>query len=319
MSIAPPPRMSRLALASLILGVLSLGLSLVGSVPALLLGLYGLRAINGDPDRYYGRRAAVTGMVLGGVFSLLTVVGFIALVIVEVNLRSQRVGCTDNLRQLGLAINIYHDSHGNHYPAAVVRADKLPPERRLSWGVEILPSLELQTPAAKQWQTVSGKLDPSQPWDAPVNAPGLGLRSPRWLCPAWRPPESKPPQGWTTYVGLAGVGRDAPGLDPGDPRVGFFGYERRPSRTDVRAGISNTMMVTETTRQLGPWVAGGHPTLRSLEPGAETYIGSEESFGGLHAEGANVLYVDGSVRLVPATVDPGVFRRQATLSGSPVE
>jgi prepilin-type processing-associated H-X9-DG protein len=320
MSDTPPlesegPRLSGLAVASLVLGALSPGLSLLGSVPAMFLGLHGLRAINAAPDRLRGRGAAIAGMALGALVTLLTFVGVVGVILLRVNDQSARVRCTENLRVIGLAVNVYHDANAKHYPAAAIPSWALPPQRRLSWTVRILPYLDQGASSARTWQRLVGQLDAGQPWDGPANEAGLHLHSPRWLCPAWQPPQPRPVQAWTTYVGLAGVGSDAAELPLSDPRAGFFGYYRRPSRQDVRAGISNTLMAAETMEDLGPWIAGDAATVRGLDPDEEDYAGFGRPWGGLHADGINVLMVDGSARLMRPPIEPTVLRRQATLVG----
>jgi hypothetical protein len=118
----------------------------------------------------------------------------------------------------------------------------------------------------------------------------------------------------TSYVGLAGIDPDAAALPKTSPRAGFFGYERTLSRDDVQAGISFTLMAAETDRDLGPWTAGGRPTVRGLDPEETDYIGIGRPFGGLHAGGAWTLWVDGSARFVRDGVPAEEFRRPATLA-----
>ena len=139
---------------------------------------------------------------------------------------------------------------------------------------------------------------------------------PVYLCPSLARPDPLRQPGLTTYVGLAGIDPDAARLPRQDRRAGVFGYDRVITRQDVTAGISFTMMVAETTRDLGPWVAGGPATVRGLAPDETRYVGTGRPFGGLHPDGANVLWVDASVRFVKDTVAPEVFWSQATLTGA---
>jgi prepilin-type processing-associated H-X9-DG protein len=85
------------------------------------------------------------------------------------------------------------------------------------------------------------------------------------------------------------------------------------SRNDVVRGTSYTMMATETEQDNGPWAEGGTATVRGLDPECADYAGKGRPFGGLHRDLLNVLWVDGSVRPVPDTIAPTVFRAQATL------
>src|SRR4051794_30234295 len=54
---------------------------------------------------------------------------------------ARRTDCTNNLRQLGLAVHGYAGDYRG-FPTATVTEPSLAPERRLSWLVEILPYLE---------------------------------------------------------------------------------------------------------------------------------------------------------------------------------
>lgn len=74
------------------------------------------------------------------------------------------------------------------------------------------------------------------------------------------------------------------------------------------------MTVVETTQDNGPWLAGGPPTVRGLDPSVESYIGYGRPFGGLHRDGLNVLWADGSVRIVSNGVASPEFRAMARIN-----
>lgn len=118
-----------------------------------------------------------------------------------------------------------------------------------------------------------------------------------------------------TYIGVAGVGADAPVLPSGHPRAGIFGYARATKFEDIRDGTSATMAVIETTRDHGPWTAGGPASVRGVDPATRPYIGHGRPFGGYHPGGANVAFADGSVRFVRASIDAKVFEAIATAEG----
>ena len=76
-------RLSSAAVWSLVLGILRLGcLWLLGSIPAIILGIVALRATNGPVPERRGRGVAIAGIVTGGVgvftgmFSLGIIAGF---------------------------------------------------------------------------------------------------------------------------------------------------------------------------------------------------------------------------------------------------
>ena len=299
---------------SFLLGVssLALGLLVLTGLPALLIGLRGLREINRSDGALRGARLAVAGMILGGVGTLTTVLGVAAIVILNVTATSRRVECVNNLRQIGIALNKCADAQ-DFYPAATVPSKFLPPDRRLSWLADALPLLgEEGTPASERYMQLASELARDRAWDDPANAKLARMRFRVFVCPA-RPDG---PPGTTHYVGIAGLGLDAADLKREDARAGMFGHDRGVRRDEVTAGISFTMMVIETGEGNGSWLEGGPSTVRGVDPRREQYLGPERPFGGLHLGNTNVLWVDGSVRPMTDTTPGGIFRAHATIRRS---
>jgi prepilin-type processing-associated H-X9-DG protein len=310
------PRLSTAAVAAFVLGLLSLGLSLLAALPALYVGFRGLRAVNESDGRLRGRGLAVAGMALAGLTTLLTTLGTAAVVLIHLQSKSDRAACANNLREVGLAVNVYCDQNDFDFPQATVPNPRLPPERRLSWLAAVGPFLGSAPgapaePTAGRRQTFAA-LGFEQAWDAPTNATAGQANVAAFLCPTFVR-DYRPGPGLTSYVGLAGIDPDAASLPENSPRAGFFGYDRTLSWLDLPAGTSTTMMATETTRDNGPWAAGGPPTVRGLDPERTRYIGYGQPFGGLHPGGLNVLWADASVRFVTEDVSPAHFRAQALL------
>ena len=183
---------------------------------------------------------------------------------------------------IGLGLMNY-SAHYDSFPAGTIANDRLPPERRLSWLVAAWSFFD-------QWFWL---LDPSEPWDAATNRPtrGRGVgeepqavgRLPLLTCPAAAGAADEHMPGWTWYVGVAGVGLDAPELPDEHPRAGVFGYDRQTRAADIRDGPSTTMMLAETASANGPWTAGRPATVRGLDPGRRPYVGRRRQFGG-HTE-----------------------------------
>ncbi len=228
---------------------------------------------------------------------------------------AQREACQSNLRQIGLGLMNYSAQYDS-FPGGTIANDRLPPARRLSWLVAVMAFLD-------QWFWI---LDHSEPWDSAANrlTRGHGVeekpqavgRLPLLTCPAAAGAADEHMPGWTWYVGVAGVGRDAPELPAGHPRAGVFGYDRRTRVADIRDGASTTLMLAETASANGPWTAGGPATVRGLDPGRQPYIGLGRQFGGTHRGGVNVAFADGSVRFLGESIDPKVFEALATIAGS---
>lgn len=311
MSEVSESRLSKTAVAAFLLGLFSPLLS-IAALPALYLGLRAVRAVNSSEGRLRGRRLAVAGLILAGTTTLITVLGGAALILLLAQDKSHLAGCTNNLRLIGQAVNRSSDHDGGHFPSATVPNASLAPEKRLSWEAAIVPYLAEGTPAGKKWGALADEIAFKEAWDDPANAGPRQKNVAPFLCPAFARGLSGQ-KGLSAYVGVAGVGLDAAGLPLTDRRAGFFGYDRRPTRPDISAGLSTTMMAVETGRDNGPWLAGGAPTVRGLDPECERYIGRERPFGGLHREGLNVLWADGSARIVHEGVAPKEFRASARI------
>jgi prepilin-type processing-associated H-X9-DG protein len=308
--------MSRKAILSAILGASSFILLILTGIPAMLFGFVSLREINRSDGRLRGRGFAVAGMVMGAAGSLLFVVGLVALILINIHATASRVMCENNLRLIGLALNLYCDAKGR-FPAGTLPQKELPVDKRLSWVVALLPFIEQDPAAQKKKPTAAealfAKLDRKEAWDAPPNQAAVRER-PFWCrCPADNRPREPQQPALINYVGLAGIGADAATLPASDPRAGFLGYDRRITRGDVGGGISNTIAATETAWDIGPWAAGGPATIRGLDPEQRPYIGPGRPFGGLHARGLNVLFVDASVRFVRQDIRPETFEQLATI------
>jgi len=239
--------------------------------------------------------------------------------VIRVREAAMRVTCADHLKQLGLAVHNYADTF-SQFPSATVSEKSLPPERRLSWLVDMTPFVE----AAPRLP-----FEKSKPWDAEENLPHwyryedkegkereayLGDYS-LWLCPS-NPNQAAPgTPSLTHYVGIAGLGRDAASRPADAPGIGFFGYDRALPREPIKKGSSETLMVVETGLDNGPWTAGGYPTVRGLDQDGPRYLGRGGQLGGIHTAGVNTLFADGSGRYLSEHTSPRVFEGMALVAG----
>jgi prepilin-type processing-associated H-X9-DG protein len=155
-------------------------------------------------------------------------------------------------------------------------------------------------------------------WDDPVLQAESPFSSGEMRCPSLPQPTQARIVVPATFVGIAGLGIDAPALPAGDRRAGIFGDNRSVGPADVIDGLSTTMMVAESSAPSGPWFAGGRSTVRGLDPSAKPYLGVGRPFGGIHGEGANVLMADGSVRWVRPTPTGKGFEAMSTIAGGEV-
>lgn len=214
--------------------------------------------------------------------------------------------CQSNLKLIGEGVYTYH-AHFGAFPAGTVPHHHLPPEKRLSWLVEVTPFFEGDNPFSR--------IDKTKGWDSPDNIAACNAIVPSlFVCPS-SPIQSIQGTGVTNYVGIAGLGQNAALLPKDDQNAGVFGNDRQVKLSDIKDGTSNTMMVIETSLDVGPWCAGGRPTVRGLDSSLQPYIGKGCQFGGLHSNGCMVLFADGSVRFLKESINSQVFESLSTIAG----
>ncbi len=267
-----PSATSGKAIASLVAGCLFVFGCLSG-VPAFLFGWHALRDIKDSGGRLKGRRMAVAGIVLGLIGCLLTVAFFVP-AIRSARGAARRAECANNLKQIGLAIQYYHEAYGCLPPAAITDKTGKP---LLSWRVAILPHL-LSDPRYLDFHF-------DEPWDSPHN---LALLEPVpfvYTCPG----DLTPKKGMTHFVAVIG------------PNTAFTPDFRPLTYRDFTDGIGNTLLIGESRRGV-PWTKPEDLPLDMSIP--FTGLGSDH---GYHDNGFNVLFADGSVRFLHRSIDPKVL------------
>ncbi|QEH34439.1 hypothetical protein OJF2_29780 [Aquisphaera giovannonii] len=238
-----------------------------------------------------------------------------------------RRACEMNLKQIGLAIGEYHVVH-DRFPLAAAPSTALAPGERLSWQFAITPSLFCyhcygmedyrHDRLSASWRDAPQR-DLAAAAIATLLCPDAPYRPSRGaLLALSRPDPSRTSPVPATYIGIAGLGKDAPSLKKGDPRCGIFGYDRVTTSGDIADGASATMMVAETSTLAAPWTSGGEATVRGLDPSRVPYLGAGRQFGGNHPGKTQVLFADGSVRTIRDAIDPKVFEALSTIAGGEV-
>jgi hypothetical protein len=118
----------------------------------------------------------------------------------------------------------------------------------------------------------------------------------------------------THFVGMAGVGPEAPRLPKDHPKAGIFGYDRKTARADIRDGTSNTILMIQARDVFGPWLGGGGSTVRPAQ--SPPYIDVIGGFGSPgQRPGAWTMFADGSVRFLSKDIDNSVFEALCTMNG----
>lgn len=257
--------------------------------------------------------AAIVVVVLG------IAAGLVICAIPRIRDAADRSQCQNNLKQVGLALYNRYDTYGK-FPSATIPNENLPCGKRLSWFVDVLPFMDqirLGIDQKKGWQdepNISFKVTVRDAQDRVIGSKPLGELK-MFRCPADPTVSPTDTASLTNYVGISGVGADAAELRLGYPGVGFFGCEWQINLEDIKDGTGNTVAVMETNADLGPWTAGGFPTVRPFDPAKAPYLGAGRPFGSGHRGVTQAVFADGSVHSLTPSIQPEVLEAMATIAG----
>lgn len=277
------------------------------------------------PDAWVAmsRRIAVVAALL----VLLVGIGMLIPFIMKSRLNANLVTSRNNLGQLALFAS-YHSNPDpargptqlpNNIPAGTIVLPGIPPENRLSWAIAVLPGVDQRNNPVER---VLAQIDIEQPWAAERNQSAARTPMPVFICPENTPKVPADAAAITCYVGIAGLGPDAPMLPlierlPTPPRAGAFRYDAATPFDRIVDGLSQTLLLSETATDPGPWLRGGVSTVRGLDDaaGARPLIGIGGQFGGFFPNGANMAMCDGAVRTFTPQTTATVLFKLATIAG----
>lgn len=213
---------------------------------------------------------------------------------------ARRAQSKNNLKQLGLGLHNYHEVH-RHLPRGTVANANLKTNKRLSWIVSILPQIEQQA--------LFRRIDQTLAWDA-----GRNMAATKTTLQILQNPQvDSDGKAVTHYVGIGGVGKGSASAALPSKKAGMFGYNRMTRFRDVTDGLSNTIMVSEASKNYGAWTAGGNATIRELV--TKPYINGPDGIGSPFRGGCHMLLGDGAVRFVSEKIDPQVLEGLSTIQG----
>lgn len=216
----------------------------------------------------------------------LTVSGIIALH--HGYLSAVETACTNNLKQIGLALSTYHDNHREFPPA---RAGGH------SWRIRALPFM---------WSSPQfSEYDFDQPWNAENNITidTRPLQSktgePRVFPNPYGPPCDGDDPHSTSYLLIVGQNAFA---DPHRPR----------QKSEISDGLENTIAAVEVAGSNVHWLS---PVDLDFDKMSFSINSRPQSISSSHPSGPAVLFCDGAVYRVNPGISPAVVRGLCTING----
>lgn len=301
-----------------------------------------------------GKRSAFTLVELLVVIAIIGVlVGLLLPAVQAARESARRSQCANNLKQIGLAVQTFHDSRG-YYPTGRYRTDQV----GIAWSFRLLPFLEQQN--------VYDSLDASLRVDDPQNAAAMSTTVDTYYCPSRRKPasdrdfdnndqpvaeENQNRAAGGDYAANTGLHYrfGSPGLDPlTDPvterelaleeSAGPIFFESRVRDEQIQDGTSQTFAIGERHIPVGlnsapgledhdagdtAFYAGDHPgtifagTINGFPTGA--FDPAQDKFGSEHPDLIQFVFLDGHVSGLSTNFDLTAYRRLSTFGdGWPV-
>lgn len=274
------------------------------------------------------RRSAFTLIELLVVIAIIAIlIGLLVPAVQKVRESAARAQCLNNLKQIGLAIQTHHDTV-KRFPSGgtgwwippTYLAPGQPatgPAQQAGWGFQILPGLEQEN----AWRGANR----TTITDCQIAAISHVVAV--MYCPARRAPAALPPTGnWYAPGGTFAHGTmDYASSNLENTGVIQYGY-MGARMADIRDGTSNTIVVGEKRmdiRYLGQYQSDDNEGYTSgwdhdanrytnIQPLPDSNNGSgwgELRFGSAHSDGFHCAFADGSVRMIPYSINLTTFAR----------
>ena len=252
---------------------------------------------------------------------------------------ARRTSCNNNMRQLGIAMHLYHDTNRTLPPGWIAQhpASGQPywlGQPGWGWGARLLPFLE-------QANVSDNLINFSHPLTCDMHAQVRSTAINTFICPtdigeatfvlnAGPMPAPNYSTGYTdtqvpksNYVGVFGTIQMLEVCGGGGNCVGNGGvvFQRGFRFRDLSDGLSQTFLVGErnsehsTSTWLGVFAGAAHAPGRIVAvatspPNSDT--SPAFNFSSFHPNGTNFLAADGSVKLVPETIDMPTYHALCT-------
>ena len=226
---------------------------------------------------------AVLGYLASGLgeWTTLVLVALLLPAVQSAREAARRMQCSNNMKQIALALYNYESIHKSFPPAFTTDASGKPLH---SWRTLILPYMEQSA--------LYNQIDLNKPWDDPVNLPFSQVVIPTYACPSGHTDSPEK----TCYQVV---------IDPS----GIFTGPAVCNLSTISDGTSNTILVVETESQNAvPWMAPSDTDL-------PTFLARGQSRSSHHTGGGNVAIADGSVVFLSDSVDPKTASSMVSKAG----
>ena len=296
------------------------------------------------------KKARSDGFTLVELLVVIAIIGIlIALLLPAVQAAreaARRAQCTNNVKQIGLALHNYHDAF-KAFPLGHVMVSPASPtgDQRGSWAKGLLPQLELKS--------IYDSFKHTSAWWHPDNQTVRGLKIAAFMCPSDIDAEifnTAYDFGFRgNYAGNSGIGmykrESRPAYQDQLSVKGPFVHNFSARFSDITDGTSNTAAVAEIRKAKGNDSRGALFADSGTIQYCHDYVPNElvndvtercvsetrlPCVGGgsngphrltarsQHPGGVNLLLFDGSVRFIGETIDRTIWQALASMSGGEV-
>jgi prepilin-type N-terminal cleavage/methylation domain-containing protein/prepilin-type processing-associated H-X9-DG protein len=244
---------------------------------------------------------------------------------------ARRSQCQNNLRQLGVGLQTYHDALGTFPTGALDRKTGANPKgRQLSWNVLLLPFIEEQP--------LFELFDCGSAFSAAANRTAAGTVVHVFLCPSTATLASDrlgPTTGDVNKNGSWNPGDDLAFTDYGG-NFGFAGlgkpymngvllYDRAIPISQITDGTAHTIIVSEDTGRGatfdGQWANGENIFDQNgsiNDHSAPSYLWQNNEMWSDHPGGIHALFCDGSVRFLFDETDLETLAARCSRAGDEI-